>query len=233
MKKIAVLALSLLSVSAAKAQDAGGFRIGVKAGATYSTVNGRDSEKLFNNGQDNKLGFNAGLAFTIPLTSDGFASFAPEILLNRKGYEAKSQTTTGLPAGVSKVENEYKRTLTYIEVPLLAKINAGGLFFELGPQVGYMARSSQDQQTITKFTNGDKDKVNDNTSDGKEDLASFDIGGIAGVGYQTESGLSIGVRYNQGFKTLFDTKNVNGKDEDRAFNTAYMLQIGYLLPLGK
>ena len=219
----------------AHAQDSGGFRIGVKVGGTYSNINGRDSEKITGTAGNIKYkpGFNAGLAFTIPVTDDGFASFAPEILVNRKGY-TNSSTVDNPGGNVAKIESEYNRSLTYIDVPLLVKINTGGLFFELGPQVGYMARSSQEIEVTTKYNDGTtKDKFSSNTSDSKEDLVSFDIGGVAGLGYQTEGGLSVGIRYNQGVKTLFDSKNVNGKDEDRAFNSAYMLQVGYLLPLGK
>ncbi|QNH62769.1 porin family protein [Hymenobacter sediminicola] len=233
MKKSLALTLALASVaSIAHAQDAGGFRIGVKVGGTYSNINGRDSEKI--TGVDGnvkyKPGFNAGLAFTIPVTSDGFASFAPEILVNRKGYSITSTVDGPASGNIAKEEFEYNRSLTYIDVPLLFKINTGGLFFELGPQVGYMARSSQEIQYTTKYRDGTKDKNESDTSDSKEDLASFDIGGVAGLGYQTAGGFSVGVRYNQGFKTLFDTKNVNGSDEDRAFNSAYMVQLGYLIP---
>ncbi|AII52462.1 porin family protein [Hymenobacter sp. APR13] len=236
MKKSLALTLALVSATAvAHAQDAGGFRIGIKGGATYANLAGKDVQQITGptydtDLSDRLLGFNAGLAFTIPLSSDGFFSFAPEVLVNRKGYqiEQKFKNPTG---AISSLEIETKRKLTYIDVPLLAKINAGGLFFELGPQVGYLARSSQDTETTTKFSDGRKDEAVSGESDGKSDLASFDIGAIAGLGYQTEGGLSVGLRYNRGFNSLIDTKNIDG--EPKAFNDAFMLQVGYLLPLGK
>jgi len=33
--------------------------------------------------------------------------------------------------------------LYYIDVPVLARINAGGLFFDLGPQIGFLMAARQ------------------------------------------------------------------------------------------
>ncbi|TGE26204.1 porin family protein [Hymenobacter metallicola] len=247
MKKYAALALALASASAGYAQDAGGFRIGVKAGATYSNLSGDNVTQITGSNYNSeigsyKLGYNAGLSFSLPVSSDGFFSIAPELLYNRKGYEIQSTQKSGLPAGVAKVETEQQRVLHYLDVPVLAKINAGGLFFELGPQVSYLFGSKVKQQTTTKYTNGDKDKVEDNsgfldytgaTRDeaDKSDLAQFDIAGVAGLGYMTEGGLSLGLRYARGFNSVIDTKDAD--NEPKAFNNAFTLQVGYLLPLGK
>ncbi len=247
MTKSLVLALSLLSISVANAQDNGGIRFGVKAGATASSIGGKDASRVtgpnFSGDLGSfKLGYNAGLGASIPLSSDGFLSFAPELLYNRKGFEITSTQVSGLPANVSKIEYEQQRVLHYLDVPLLAKINAGGLYFELGPQVSYLFGSKTKQQATTKFTNGDKDKVETNSSfldysgvtrgeSDKSDLAQFDISGVAGLGYQTESGLSLGLRYARGFNSLIDSKNTTL--DPKAFNEAFTLQVGYLLPFGR
>jgi hypothetical protein len=143
---------------------------------------------------------------------------------------------------ISKIEFEQQRVLHYLDVPILAKINAGGLFFELGPQVSYLFGSKNKQQTTTKYSDGTKDKVEDNgsfqnytgafqSSSDKSDLAQFDIAGVAGIGYQSEAGLSLNLRYARGFNSLIDTKNTD--NEPKAFNNAFTLQLGYLLPLGR
>ncbi|MBF9236463.1 PorT family protein [Hymenobacter sp. BT683] len=247
MKKIAVLGLSLLSVSVAQAQDAGGRRIGVKVGATYSSISGDNVSRITGPNFDSdlgsyKLGYNVGVGTSFPISSDGFFSIAPELLYNRKGYEISSTRTTGLPTGVTSIESEQQRVLHYLDLPILAKINAGGLFFELGPQVSYLFGSKNKQQTTTKFSNGDKDKVENDGSfldysgvsrgeRDKSDLAQFDISGVAGIGYQTEGGLSLGLRYARGFNSLIDSKDTD--NEPKAFNNAFTLQLGYLLPLGQ
>lgn len=243
MKKIAALSLTLLSISVAQAQDAGGLRIGVKVGATYSSLSGDQASQIAGPGFNNdlgsfKLGYNAGIGTSIPLSSDGFFSIAPELLYNRKGYEVSSTRM----AGTTEIEVEQQRVLHYLDLPILAKINAGGLFFELGPQVSYLFGSKVKQQITTKDANGNKTKVDNNgdfqdysgvkrgPSD-KSDLSQFDIAGVAGIGYQTEGGLSLGLRYAQGFNSLIDTKDAD--NEPKAFNNAFTLQLGYLLPLGK
>lgn len=245
MKKFALLAaLGVASISVVNAQDAGGFRIGVKVGGTYSNISGDNVSQITGANYstdlgDYKLGYNAGVGVSIPLSSDGFFSFAPELLYNRKGYEISTTQKTNLATNVKSVEQEQQRVLHYLDVPLLAKINAGGLFFELGPQVSYLFGSKNKSQTTTKYTNGDKDKVENNGAfldytgvsrdDAyKSDLAQFDISGVAGVGYMTDGGISLGLRYARGFNSLIDTKDTD--NEPKAFNNAFTLQLGYLIP---
>ncbi|HEX8350296.1 MAG TPA: porin family protein [Hymenobacter sp.] len=245
MKKFLTLILAAAaSISFVNAQDAGGFRIGVKAGATYSNISGNSVNQITGSNYstdlgDYKVGYNAGISLTLPLSSDGFFSLSPELLYNRKGYEISSTQKTNLSAGVSKVEDEQQRVLHYLDVPILAKIRAGGLFFELGPQVSYLFGSKTKQQITTKYTNGDKDKVENNQGFRdytgvsrdeayKSDLAQFDISGVAGLGYMTDGGISLGLRYARGFNSLIDTKNTD--NEPKAFNNAFTLQVGYLIP---
>ncbi|GAA4365153.1 hypothetical protein GCM10023185_35230 [Hymenobacter saemangeumensis] len=246
MKKTALLGLALLSFSAAQAQDSGGLRIGVKAGATYSNISGDNVGQITGPNYSSslgsyKLGYNVGVGTSFPITDDGFFSIAPELLYNRKGYEIKS-TQKSVSGNVAKVEVEQQRVLHYLDLPILARINAGGLFFEFGPQFSYLFGSKTKQQMTTKYTNGEKDKVETSTGyldytgvtrgdADKSDLAQFDIGGVAGLGYQTEGGLSIGLRYARGFNSLIDSKNTD--NEPKAFNNAFTLQVGYLLPLGR
>ncbi|AYA38350.1 PorT family protein [Hymenobacter oligotrophus] len=248
MKKFFALALALAGTTAAFAQGQTGLGIGVKVGGTYSNVSGDNVQQLTGPGYssdlgDSKLGYNAGLSFNLPVSSDGFFSIAPEILYNRKGYEIQSEQTTGLPSGVSKMEMEQQRVLHYIDVPVLARINAGGLFFEAGPQVSYLFGSKAKTQMTTKYSNGTKDKVEDNSGFRdytgisrdeayKSDLSQFDISGVAGVGYMIpDAGVSLTLRYARGFNSLIDSKDAD--NEPKAFNNAFTLQLGYLLPVGR
>ncbi|GAB3828700.1 porin family protein [Hymenobacter jeollabukensis] len=249
MKKAALFTLaSLATATLAHAQDPGGFRVGVKVGGTYSNISGDNVQNITGANYSSslgsyKLGYNAGLAFQLPISSDGFFAIAPEVLYNRKGYEIQSQTTNtaALPSGVAKIEQEQQRVLHYIDVPVLARINAGGLFFEAGPQVSYLFGSRTKTQYTEKRADGTK--VKDESRSAfldytgvsrdeayKSDLAQFDIGAVAGVGYQSQSGLSIGLRYARGFNSLIDTKDTD--NEPKAFNNAFTLQLGYMLPVG-
>jgi len=253
MKKVALFSLALVSAaSVANAQSTNGVRVGIRVGGTLANIGGKDADMVggYSGDLNYKLGYNAGLSFQIPLSSDGFWTLAPELIYNRKGFEnayqitgADLQTSTAIPAGTNrtnldKFEYENKRVLSYIEVPIPVRVNTApggsGLYFELGPQVGYMVASKREITRTYKYNPSAGDsKVPDGVDKSKEDLASFDIGGVAGLGYQTAGGFSVGVRYNQGFKSLFDTKNVSATNEPKAFNRAFMVQVGYLLPLGK
>lgn len=245
MKKTLFLSLALGSVATfSHAQDAGGFRIGVKAGATYSNVSGDDVSQFTGAGYDTslgsyKVGYNAGLTFSLPLSSDGFFSLQPELLYNRKGYEITSSQKSGLPSNVSKFESEQQRVLHYIDLPILAKIRAGGLTFQLGPQVSYLFGSRVKNQTTIKYTDGTKDKTEDRSEfvdylggirgeKYKGDLSNVDISGVAGVGYMTDGGLSFDLRYARGFNSLIDSKDTDS--EPKVFNNAFTLQVGYLIP---
>ncbi|MBO3270314.1 MULTISPECIES: porin family protein [Hymenobacter] len=252
MKKIALLSLALVSAASA-AQAQSGPRLGIRVGGTLANIGGKDADQVNGYAGDlqYKLGYNAGISYQLPLSSDGFWTLAPELLYNRKGFERSYETTgsalaanTDIEANrrtnLEKFKYQNKRVLSYIDLPIPVRINTApggsGLYFELGPQVGYMVASKQEVQKEYKYTdasNMEDAKTTSGTSKEKEDLASFDIGGVAGIGYQTAGGFSIGVRYNQGFKTLFDTKNTSARNEPKAFNRAFTAQVGYLIPWGK
>lgn len=242
MKKIALLGIALVSAGVAQAQDAGGLRFGIKAGATYSSISGDNVSQITGPGFNSelgsyKLGYNVGIGTSFPISSDGFLAIAPELIYNRKGYEISSTRTVG---GV-ETELEQQRVLHYLDLPILARINAGGLFFEAGPQVSYLFGSKVKQQKTVRTGSSSVKTENDGqfqdytgASRGdadKSDLAQFDISGVAGLGYMTEGGLSIGLRYARGFNSLIDSKDSN--NEPKAFNNAFTLQVGYLLPFGK
>ena len=165
-----------------------------------------------------------------------------ELLYNRKGYEIKSKQTAGPPAGTSSVEFEQQRVLHYLDLPILAKINTGSLFFEFSPQPSFLFGSTNKQQITPKYSDGTKDKVENNgnfqnytgafqSGTDKSGLAQFDIAGVASVGYHTEGGLSVNLRYARGFNSLIDTKNTT--NDIKAFNEAFTFQVGYLLGLGR
>ncbi|GGF05708.1 porin family protein [Hymenobacter cavernae] len=251
MKNIALIAVfAAASTSLAQAQS--GPRLGIRVGGTLSTIGGKNADQVrgYSGDLNYKLGYNAGISYQLPLSSDGFWTLAPELMYNRKGfersYEAKSNFTTNADvdqsrsASLEKFKYENKRVLSYIDLPIPVRINTApggsGLYFELGPQVGYMVASKAETTKEYKYTatSGVADYKSESGADkAKEDLASFDIGAVAGLGYQTAGGFSIGVRYNQGLKTLFDTKDVSAKNEPKAFNRAFTAQVGFLVPWGK
>jgi len=189
MKKV-ILSLALaVGISATASAQA---RIGLKAGASLTNITGSDVS-----GADNKFGFHGGLVANL-----GFGdalSVQPEILFSMKGYQNPSN-------GKEKIN------LNYIDVPVMLQYNADGLFFEAGPQIGFLASA--------KRTDGTND------IDVKSLFQSVDFGYAVGLGYKLDAGPMVGLRYNGGITSAFkDIANTTIK----ARNSAFQLYVGYML----
>lgn len=196
-KTYLALALMLGVASAAQAQSA---TFGIKAGASLTNYTGKGAD-----GADYKFGFHGGLVANLAV-NDAF-SIQPELLYSMKGAKT---TINFLGTNVN-----FKETLHYIDVPVLAHINAGGLFFELGPQVGFLvaAKGSID-------ANGQSD-----SGDIKSDFKTVDFGYAAGLGYQVANGPGIGLRYNGGF---IDVSKNDSNSDYATRNGAFQLYLTYM-----
>jgi hypothetical protein len=200
MKKTLFL-LSLLagSISLANAQTTS---FGVKAGASLTNLTGDG----VGSNTKNLFGFHGGLIANFAI-NDAF-SIQPEVLYSMKGVKSESSST-----GYS---TKLTSRLHYIDVPVLARVNAGGLFFELGPQVGFLVAAKQKTE-ITSVGSGTFDQ------DIKDRVRTVDFGYAAGLGYQLSNGPGIGLRYNGGF---IDTKNPSSSSAVR--NSAFQLYVSYM-----
>ncbi|MGI4862605.1 MAG: porin family protein [Janthinobacterium lividum] len=195
MKKL-ILSLGLLAGVSVAAHAQTGIHFGIKAGASLTNFTGKDVE-----GAANKFGFNGGVVANFGL-NDMF-SIQPEVLYSMKG--AKEDGGDG------------KINLNYIDIPVLAKIATGktGLFFELGPQVGFLASA--------------KAKDSNTSQDVKDAFKNVDFGYAAGVGFQVASSAMIGLRYNGGFTDVYKSVDFLGTNvETKAKNSAFQLYVGYM-----
>lgn len=196
MKKV-LLTLAFLAGfrGAAQAQRP---RFGVKAGTGLASMTG-DAAPGFH--RQYLGGFLAGVMADI-----GFGdrlSFHPEALYAQKGQ----RVTNGALYSQSR--------LAYLDLPLLLRAHAGGVFFEAGPQVGVLLGSKYEDNLFGST----------HTYAGPGDTRKVDVGYIAGVGYRLASGLEGGVRYNGGFVTVRDA---NPSGSNTARNAVFQLQLGYL-----
>ena len=195
MKKV-ILSLAILAgvTSAAQAQST---RFGVKGGIGLASVTGGDTPSGVS--KKNLVTAQAGL-----MADFGFSdliSFHPELLYSQKGvrYEFGSDYA--------------QARLSYLDLPLLLRVNADGLFFEAGPQVGFLIGRKDE------FKSGSLTATSTKT----DGTRKVDVGYIAGVGYQLSSGLEFGVRYNGGISDLSDP---SGSTKER--NSVFQFQVGYL-----
>jgi carbohydrate-selective porin OprB len=192
------LGLALGVAGAAQAQS---VHFGIKAGASLTnyTGKGNDSTKY-------KAGFHGGLFANIAVNN--VFSIQPEVLYSMKG--AKTEFDFGNYAYTIK-------TIThYVDVPVLAHINAGGLFFELGPQVGFLLAATSKQESSGQSYSRDI----------KDQLKTVDFGYAAGLGYQLANGPGIGLRYNGGFVDV--DKNRYGNTSYARRNGAFQLYLTYM-----
>lgn len=121
-----------------------------------------------------------------------------------------------------KVEGlDIKANLSYLNIPLLAQIKlpevTEGFSAFAGPQFGFLL-SAKEKGTF----NG-----NDVDLDVKEDFKGLDVSWVFGAGYEMDSGLNFGIRYNIGLNDINDQT-----DEDagaKVTNQVLQLWIGYLL----
>ncbi|MDX5482796.1 MAG: PorT family protein [Hymenobacteraceae bacterium] len=128
----------------------------------------------------------------------------PELIYSQKGFFYEIDRNNRA-AYRDTVRYHEKTQLTYLDLPILAKVEAKGFYFEAGPQFSYYVDG---KRTETRTTNSNG-IITDHrhTRDMHGVAADLDIGFAAGVGYQTPLGLGLGLRYNQSFREAINRQN--------------------------
>ena len=175
------------------------MRYGVKAGPTFATLTGDDTDNL-----DAKIGFFFGGLAELEVT-DMF-SVQPELLFSSQG--TKYSDSDGFDG---------KLKFNYLNLPVMAKVYVSdGFFFEAGPQLGYLL-SAKDEYESPGLSGEDDLKDEGFVKD-------IDVGANIGLGYQLDSGLNIGARYN------FGLTNINDLEDSGDFsikNSVISLLVGF------
>jgi hypothetical protein len=190
-KTIFTLALLAGLAGAARAQN---ISLGIKAGPSYASFVGKDAGE-----RDGLFGFHAGVFANIGLSN--MVAFQPELLYSQKGAKLANAT-------------DFRTRFSYLDVPLAFHVNADGLFFEAGPQVGFLLAA--------------KSEAGNAAVDVKDATNSVDFGYLAGLGYQRKTGLGIGLRYNGGFTNVPKALTVgNVTVQNRLRNSVFQLYLTY------
>ena len=176
---LAVSALATVPlVTQAQTDDS---RIGIKGGLNVSNFY-RDNV----GDQNARFGFNVGL-FTELEVGESF-SIQPELLLSTKGNRATYGADDGV-LDLAGAEGEVKSNLTYIDIPVLAKVTFGEVInAHVGPYASYLIGASV--STEGDLASGSEELDRDN-------FKSWDYGLAAGLGVDLEA-ITIGARYNLG-----------------------------------
>lgn len=157
---------------------------------SFGVKGGLNIAKLTAYGDSRALaGFNIGGLVHIGL-DDNWA-IQPELLYSAQGTKRSNALEIGNIPGIIK--------LNYVNIPVMAQYTiADGFFVEAGPQLGILASA--------------KYRVNNHTSDIKDNMRSIDFGLGFGCGYQFDMGLGVNARYNFGLTNVFDNDNFNHKN---------------------
>ena len=177
-------------------------KFGIKAGASLTNITGKGTDDT-----KNIFGFHGGLVTNFAL-NEAF-SIQPEVLYSMKGTKLEESTSNSTYKSISR--------LHYIDVPVLARVNAGGLFFELGPQVGFLVAAKRKVELSGSLGTSTLER------DIKSNVKDVDFGYVAGLGYQLNNGPGIGLRYNGGFT---DTNKQSGLSAVR--NSAFQLYLSFM-----
>lgn len=205
-KIIGALVLVLLFSSSLFAQGITGK--GIKLGLNFANWVGDDADIFQDQGIDMDKKMEIGFAFGGFLTYEVNEMFAiqPEILYSMQGVKYEGT--------VQGVDMTSTNTLTYIQVPILAKFNLSmesnikpNIF--LGPQLGLL---------LTAKTKAKSDGL-EVEGDIKDATKSIDVCLVFGAGVQFDQ-ISIDARYNMGL-TSFD----EGGDDLK--NSVISIMLGY------
>ena len=219
MKRYFLLFASVALSVFAMAQSKPSF--GVKAGVSYAGLQGDAVNSLqnlidFSNGAittSSRPGIFGGGFVNIPLSQK--FSIEPGVYYAQKGYELKGslslKSAEFLSAGAKA-----QLTTSYIDVPVVAKVNLSGLQIFAGPQVSYLADAKLRTTVGALGFN-----IVDNTMDAKPQFNQWDVALTAGVGYQFGNGVSISAAYDHGL-----SKVDNGQNFD-SYNRAFKVGLGF------
>jgi opacity protein-like surface antigen len=211
MKKVLISALVLFAFGVASAQQ---VKFGVKAGLNLSTFSG----DAVGDDVSMKAGLHAGGLVEIKFTDK--LALQPEVLFSMQGAKVVSE---GFDGAVS-FHDEFKRNLSYINVPVMLKFYpAGGFYLEGGPQVGFLVAAKAKVES-TDTEDGVITRIS-RTDDVKDQYKSVDFAFNFGLGYDFTQNFYAGARYSFGLSGIQDSP-FTIYDVDRK-NNVLSLSVGY------
>ena len=204
-KAVLVLSLLLAPLLLAQAQYA---RFGAKGGGGFASPHGDDGSSDYTN--------YLGVYHLGGIVSYEFVSriaVQAELLYAQKGFTYEDFIYTRS----DDVSGDLR--LHYLELPLLFKLQKGGLFAEAGPYAGYLL-SANDRFKVS--TQGPDPDVAPPPFYDSDRLQRFDYGYTVGIGIMLDNGFFMSFRNTGGFRSI--TKDLDQKNLD------FRLSIGYLIP---
>lgn len=175
------------------AQNGNGLGYGVKAGMNLSDMTSSTGA--------GRVGFVGG----------AFVDYNIERFGLELGLYYSEQGSNGVLVNYDHVDYHFD----YINAQLLAKYQIfNGFRVFAGPQGGYIVKSTEQivKSTLLQYDGTKRDYNN---------VAKWDIGITAGIGYTFKMGLDLSASYTRGFTNIFI-------DDRTAYNTTFKVSVGWV-----
>ena len=193
MKKLLFpIALLASTMGMAQAQQPANS-IGIKAGYGITSLTGNTSSGY---SSVNHSAYQAGLMGDVYFGE--VLSFHPEALYTKQYFDATDLVNLS-------------RDVDYINVPLLARFHADGLFFEAGPEVNFALSAKNEDGADIK----------------SRDVTPVALDYVVGLGYQLPVGLSLGVRYDGGISHTYKDAAANSLGTGNLRSSTIWFNLGY------
>ena len=204
-KKAATLVVLLMaSISFAQdgTDDRDELKFGIKAGVNFANVYDEKGDEFV---ADGKAGLAAGAFVSIPLGK--LFGIQPEVMYSQKGFKASGS--------VLGFGYDYKRTSTYLDIPLLLQVKPSSYFTILaGPQFSYLL------ETKNEF-NGASSTVEEEINN--ENYKKGVIGAVVGADFNYEN-FVLGTRFGWDLSKSDADGNTNAP---RYKNKVIQVTLGY------
>lgn len=193
-QKLTAVAFGILLLATTQVQaqdDSPGPKFGFKGGLNFSQlyVDQPNAED-----ENMKLGYHVGVFGKIPLTN--FLALQPEVLYTNVGSKIK-YGGSDLAEALGIESGEVRFNLNYVQVPVAAVINIGPLNIHAGPYLAYLVSAN-----VKDLKASDQEATDIKDLD-TEDFNRIDYGLVGGLAIDIK-GLTIGARYNHGWREIGD-----------------------------
>jgi hypothetical protein len=169
-----------------------------KPASSVGIAVGYGRDRILSNNQYTSVSHSA---YQAGLTADAYVSnafsFHPEVLYTMRYFDTSNDA-------------DLNRDITSIDVPLLARYHAGGLYLEAGPEVDVPLKA-----------------VNEAGDNVKSEVNSVVLNYVAGVGYRFGHGPSLGVRYDGGASNVFKSNPATVLGTGKFKSSAVFVVLGY------
>lgn len=152
-------------------------------------------------------------------------SIRPELLFSSRGTRISSSSEL---LGIN-FDIESTSTYNFAEVPILLGIGGEtGLQVHVGPSVNLLLGGKTKTEVTTTFGGNSETETEEITgSEFTEGMRGLDLGVVLGAGFNLESGLGFGARYQRGLTSI------NEEDTDMVVSNWNLIQVYLSYALGK